>query len=174
MTKFVAFLAVACILAGLGYFFYTNDSQSQTTDATEQTGSASDAEGEFTGTLSDLATRGGDYRCTFTHDSVVAKSGGTVYISGSRIRGDFSSVVPQVNMTVESHMIQNDGYVYAWSPMSPSGMKAKAMTGGASGSAAMSGQGVDQNQAYTYNCEKWSVDASVFALPSGISFTEAN
>jgi hypothetical protein len=126
--------------------------------------------GAFSGSLSDLAKRGGNYKCTIAHESEAAQSSGTVYVAGDRIRGDFTSIVPQVGMTVETHMIQNGGYVYTWSPLTPNGFKAKTTLSESNTSQAMSGEYADFQQAYSYDCAPWSVDTSLFTPPSDVTF----
>lgn len=127
-----------------------------------------------TGSLDELLARGGNYKCTFTHESAAASSKGTVYIAGEgkKIRGDFSSLVPVINTDVASHMIRDGEWVYTWSEMMPQGFKAKAVEGQGSKEAALSGQGFDANQSYNYNCEPWVVEVSQFTVPTNITFTE--
>lgn len=128
-------------------------------------------EGVFNGSMTDLIKRGGNFMCTFSHSSAVAQSTGTVYISGSDIRGDFQSKTQGIN--VESHMIQKEGYIYTWSPMTPTGFKIKAVEGDGDSSASMSAQYSDMNQDYAYDCKMWSRTADKFALPN-ITFTAVN
>lgn len=167
---------VLVVAVVLGFVLVGKDSA---TDATPNTAENTDTqdtstpaeEGVFTGSIMELAKRGGNFICTFSHSSAVANSTGTVYVSGSDIRGDFKSVAQGIN--VESHMIQKDGYVYTWSPIAPTGFKIKTVASEGDGDASMSDQYKDLNQAYSYDCKSWSRDASKFTLPN-ISFTEIN
>ncbi len=173
-TKYIAIGIAALIIAAGAYFYFTSSSTAgpgagNQAPASTQTGSTANAGNTFTGSLADLVKRGGDFKCTFTTDATAAQSSGVVYISGTRVRGDFASTAQGIN--VESHMIQDAGYVYVWSPLMQQGLKAKAAAPSQTpGTGSMSGQGVNQNQSYAYNCSPWSVDASVFALPAGVTF----
>lgn len=133
--------------------------------------SMAQSDSEFSGSLQDLAKRGGDYKCTFTHDSDVAISSGTVYISDDTVRGDFVSKTQGI--TAESHMIAKGGYTYTWSPLTPTGFKAKVVEGEGDGAAAMQGGYADMQQSYNYNCKQWSADSSLFEVPA-ITFIDVS
>lgn len=172
--QYVAIILAVVIVAGAGFLLFGNSNSSSEGDVMMKEGDSmmQKEEGAFSGNLMDLAKRGGNYKCTFAHEFDAAQSSGTVYVAGDKIRGDFTSEVVAANLTVESHMIQSGGYTYMWSPMTPNGFKAKTTTEGGSGSAAPSGQYADLTQEYAYNCSSWSVDQSMFELPSGIQFVE--
>jgi hypothetical protein len=135
-----------------------------TEDNTSQDG------GDFSGSMEELVARGGNYRCTFSHQSDTDDSSGTIYISGSSIRGDFVSLIQRIN--VESHMIQSGGYIYTWSSTMPTGFKLKVATTTEAGGTAIPGQYSDVDQTYSYDCESWSPDNSKFSIPSTITFKE--
>lgn len=105
-------------------------------------------QGAYTGTLQQLAERGGDYRCVFSSNNI----SGTVYTSGGRVRGDF------VAGPVDSHMILIGGYVYTWSPVVPGGLKTPVGDG--------SGR-----EAYHFTCKPWTPDEGMFTLPA-VLFTD--
>lgn len=170
--KLIGTILAVVVLGGAAAYFVMNPGMSVNTGA-EGDEEKMSAEGPFSGSLADLIGRGGDWQCTFTADNQIANSSGTVFISGEKLRGDFASVVPQLNQTIDSHMIQNDGYVYVWTSLTAQGFKAKTTIGTPDGTTAFQGQGVDINQAYDYNCTPWAADASKFELPSGITFAGA-
>jgi hypothetical protein len=120
-----------------------------------------------------LTRRGGDWQCTFNVENQISQSSGTVYVSGQTLRGDFASQVPQLNQTIDSHMIQNNGAVYVWTSLSPQGFKTEAAISTPGGAAEFQDQGVDINQTYDYNCMPWTVDNSKFELPAGVTFAGA-
>ncbi len=127
-------------------------------------------DGSFSGSLADLMGRGGNWKCEFSHSVNGISSSGTVYVAGASIRGDFSSSVPQLATPVDSHMIQDGGYVYVWSSMMQGrGFKTKSAQGDASSGSAQGG--IDVNQMLDYTCAPWAKDASKFALPVGVEFT---
>jgi hypothetical protein len=181
-TKYIAIAVGAVVVLGGAWYFLGNSSV-PTAPATEGSESMQEgddaamtdgaADGTFTGSLGDLAKRGGNYQCTFTQDASGAKSSGTVYVSGYQIRGDFTSTVAAANMTITTHMVQDGGYDYVWSSASPMGFKTKVVgTSGGDGYAPTSGTQVNMGQSYGYKCVPWTVDKSKFTLPAGVQFTE--
>ncbi|MBX9765580.1 hypothetical protein K2X83_02975 [Patescibacteria group bacterium] len=172
--KIVGIIAAVLIVGGAAAFFVMNssgnpgfpESGSDITTRVNQPGA-------YNGSLADLTRRGGDWQCTFTVENQVAQSSGTVYVSGQKLRGDFSSLVPQLNQTIDSHMIQDNGAVYVWTSLSPQGFKTETAISTPGGAAAFQEQGVDVNQAYDYNCVPWTVDPSKFELPAGVTFAGA-
>lgn len=174
--KLVGVVAAVVVLGAAALYFVMNPGMQSGMNA--DTGSNAEqkkmsGDGAFSGSLADLLGRGGDWQCTFTSESDVANSSGTVYVSGAKLRGDFASVVPQLNQTIDSHMIQSDGYVYVWTSLTPQGFKAKTTIGTPDGTTQFQGQGVDINQQYNYNCAPWAVDGSKFELPAGVTFAGA-
>ncbi len=126
---------------------------------------------KFSGSMAELASRGGNHKCTFDQTTEVSHSTGTVLISGAKLRGDFVSEVKAVTgMKVESHMISDGQFIYTWSSMMPQGMKF-AVSANVVGSSTTSGT-VAFGQTLDYDCQSWIVDESVFTLPDGITFTE--
>lgn len=135
-------------------------------------GETMEESGAFEGTLAELAERGGSYKCVIDHESAGTESSGTVYVSGSDIRGDFTSTAG--GMAIETHMIRTGSDIYVWSPIAPSGFKMKSVEGNGDAGAAMEGQFADMQQRYRYSCETWTPDGSLFSLPAGVTFTAIN
>lgn len=121
----------------------------------------------FSGSLAELAQRGGAWRCTFTHETETVTSRGTVYVYGENIRGDFESDTQGI--TVDSHMITSDGFIYTWSPIAPTGYKVpySLETGTGNGSS-------EFRQPYDFRCDPWAVDESQFIIPSDTTFTDVS
>lgn len=126
-------------------------------------------EKDFSGSLAELQKRGGNYRCTFSHESEIVRSTGVVYVAGDRVRGDFESETQGIS--VDSHMIASNGFIYTWSPIAPNGFKTVQVDTEADGTTETSGEYSDFQQSYDYSCEGWKVDESKFQLPN-ISFLE--
>lgn len=172
-TKLIAGI-VALVAIGGGAYYFMNTS-SGTMD-TSETGDASAQEGAFEGSFMALAKRGGNWKCTVDAQASTgagsAVSSGVVYVSGEKVRADFTSTVQGFG-NVDSHMIADGVNVYTWTSMMPQGFKTK-MTAMESGGTETSGQGFDANQSYGYDCERTSADASLFAVPSTVTFTDLN
>jgi hypothetical protein len=94
-------------------------------------------------------------------------SSGTVYVSGGKMRGDFTTTIQGKSM--HASMINDGTYMYSWSTMAPEGVKIK-VTAGAAASGASAHAGVNPSTNVNYNCSPWTVDAGQFTPPSAISF----
>lgn len=170
MKTILGVLAVVVVL-GAGWMFFSSSSP-QGSDAPGEN-NASEPE-SFTGTLAELASRGGTFRCTVSQESEVASTEGVVFVDGSRVRGDFTSTVAAAGgLSVETHLVVKDGFTYTWTPIAPNGFKARATEGSTAGGAALSGNYADVNQAYAYECAPWTVDESAFELPA-LTFIDVN
>ncbi len=125
----------------------------------------------FNGSAKELMARGGDHKCTFTQEVENSKSTGTVYVSGKKLRGDFSSDVSAggASMTVDSHMISDGEFMWTWSSAMPTGFKMKVDQ---EATASANNQGFDSDQKLEYTCIKWTPEESQFVLPSAVVFTE--
>jgi hypothetical protein len=118
------------------------------------------------GSLKSLLTSGVPQTCSFENKKQ-ANTNGTIYVSGGKMRGDFTSANQGQNIT--GHIIVDSGNNYIWTDLSKQGMKialTAEQTGGSSGT-----QGMDINQTVSYACKPWAPDASKFALPSDITFS---
>lgn len=171
--KIIGILLLVVVLGG-GVWYATKNKSALPQEATEtETSSGTEdpkKEGMFSGTLSELTKRGGDHKCTFSHTTGVGTSSGTVYISGTDMRGDFvTNVVQPTKTTVESHMIKSGEWVYTWSPMMPMGFKSKATLEN-TGNDQSASQSFDYNQSLNYDCKLWVKDPALFIPPSNITF----
>lgn len=161
---------VGLVIVAMLVFVFSNSGLSPKRNSESNTPiRVSDSTDEFSGSLADLARRGGAWRCTFTEESETVTSRGTVYVDGEKIRGDFESDTQGI--TVDSHMITDGAFIYTWSPIAPTGYKVPYSLKGGSGGNETSGQQSDLEQSYDYTCEAWTVDESKFIIPQ-ISFLE--
>jgi len=115
---------------------------------------------------------GGSYRCDVKMALSDFENSGVVYISGNMLRGEFTTVAE--GMEVTTYIINRDGYTYTWSSATP-GTGYKIMVAGESGSPDAPPAGTyswDASQIGDYNCVEWQVDASVFAVPTNVTFQE--
>lgn len=165
--KFLPIILGAVVVAAVAYgiFVYSSKPQeTQTGDVTQNTN------GAFTGSLADLLKRTGDWKCTFGTEGTGFSSSGTAYVSGAKIRADFTSQIQQINQTVDSHMIQDDGYVYVWTSLAPQGFKAKTTLGSKDATTQFGAQNINIDQQYQYNCQAWVADTATFTVPTNITF----
>lgn len=141
------------------------------TDRAENTEERSESvAGTFTGSIADLARRGGSHRCTLSSSTNGVSTDGVVYVSGEKVRGDFTSTIPQFG-PVESHMLADGERVHTWTSVMPTGYSMLQTKAENTEEVAVGGQSVGVNQAYTYDCAPWSPEQERFELPSDITFT---
>ena len=129
---------------------------------------------QFTGSLTELAARGGEWTCTVDAQASTGvgqvASSGIVYVSDNKVRADFESDVPNFG-AVQAHMIADAQYVHSWTSAMPQGIKTKAIaTATHDPSVPTQAAGYDAQQSYTYDCTPGSVDASLFEIPANITF----
>ncbi len=142
----------------------SQDSPSQNT----QTNTPTNESQNFSGSMQELMARGGSWTCDVTSTAGGITSSGTTYVANGMVRSDFSSNIPQVG-NIQSYMIVRDGLAYSWTSMMNQGFKFPIAQ--SEGEAEVSAEVAAQiNQDYDFSCRPWSVDASKFALPSGITF----
>ncbi len=120
-------------------------------------------------TLKNLIAMGGSNKCTFTSSTQNTQSEGTVYVSGGQMRGDFTSTA--AGKTTLSHMIVKENMSYMWSDAMPQGIK-MSFDAMATQSDANPQASVDPNAQVEYSCSSWGADASVFVLPTDVTFQD--
>lgn len=175
-SKSILGVIVAVVVIGGGYYMYSqsNMSSDEMMEGSEMSSDSGSQMSDKKMAFESFIKQGGSYVCT-VHQSVEGtESEGTVYIDGGNIRGEFNSTVQ--GMAMSTSLIVKDGYSYTWTSMMPSmGFKAPVDQGaGADSSTGTSGSySWNAEQIGDYNCEAWSADASKFALPAGVTFTEA-
>jgi hypothetical protein len=124
------------------------------------------------GTFMDLMKLGGSFECTIASEDPNAVSNGTVYVSGGKVRGDFTSTVD--GAAYDSHFINADGYIYTWSSAMPQGMKMAdtGMREGAPSTGEEAPGSFDPSVKVDYNCNPWMVDNGKFTPPSDVAFMD--
>lgn len=108
---------------------------------------------------------GGSWMCTVSHGSNIAESKGITYVNGRNIRGNFESDVPNIGK-VQSSMIADEDNVYVWTSMVNMGFKAPREEEDPTAKATAESE-------YSYDCKPWTVDLSMFEIPTDIKFVES-
>jgi hypothetical protein len=133
--------------------------------------------------LSELMSSGGNLRCTYSQKET--KSTVTLYLSGSKhMRTDTVSEIG--DKPVQGHMIYDGKYSYQWFEENGKvamGIKSssenlnkaserneQAMPNGLN--AQQQANFIALSQLNNVDCKPWTVDASKFALPTGVEFTD--
>jgi hypothetical protein len=116
---------------------------------------------------------GGSYKCTVNQNVGGMDTKGTTYMKDGMVRGEYKTNVQGVSM--ESTLIVRDGYTYSWSSAMPNlGFKAKVVgdtapdtNAGTSGTYSFNAEQIGD-----YDCQPWTSDDTMFAIPATITFTE--
>jgi hypothetical protein len=123
--------------------------------------------GKFSGSMKDLVSKNQSMKCTFTHNTEMNNSKGTVYIGDGKLKGDFDIHASGQNM--KAFMISDGSTSYVWSSVLPQGFKV-VLSNTENQNSTQPAQGVDYNQNLDYECVPWSVDSSYFVPPADINF----
>ena len=174
-NKLPIIAVVIAILAIVGVVAYTQigkpPKSSQGTEVSEQAGES--GVGMAKGTLASLLGAGKNTMCKMSYSDENGSTEGTAYVSGQKMRGDFTYTADGKAMT--SHMIRDDQYSYIWSDEESKGTKIKTeLTEQAqeeTASPAPQG-GVDVDKEVDLDCSGWGVDNSKFTPPSNIEFMD--
>lgn len=109
----------------------------------------------------------GAQKCEFKDNQSGADIEGIVFNGNNKIRGDFSTTSEGQKTT--GHMIIDEKIMYTWVDNPKIGFKATIDANQAKASA---NQQFDPDKKLDFKCSGWSIDASVFALPADIKFSE--
>ena len=139
--------------------------------------------------LRDLLGMGKSQKCTFKNENEGMKSEGTFYISGGKSRAMISNTIPGgEEETSTSNMIFDtaSNTTYVWTEGMKEGMK-MTMNDMDQANAPVSGDDENEDmldtsasddlaqeldQEYSYDCDSWKADASLFVVPSDITFVD--
>ena len=164
-----AVIVVILILAGAFYVLGKSKKAQTETPA----GQAMEApSSEQSGTIKSLLSMGKNVACDVSYDMDQNKTSGKVYVSGGKMSGDFS-ITTADGKTMDTHMLQDETYIYSWSSAFVQGTKMK-VEAAASPAVAPSGQPASLNvdQQVQYKCSPWGVDASKFTPPTNVQFMD--
>src|SRR3989344_7392340 len=118
--------------------------------------------------ISELIASGVPQKCAFESTDETSANSGTVYVGNGAMRGDFTS--PVDDKIVMSHMIIRDNKSYIWMDDTTTGFMT-ALNAPAPQTQTQPNS-VDADQKLNYSCESWSVDASLFNLPTTVTFSD--
>ncbi len=185
----VAIIIVAVIGAIGGGVYYSqkakvntgidiqNTATVDTTELSEQDNESSDTISSDTklelstdaqiGSLRSLLSFTANTKCDVSSNAQGTSSTGTVYISGTSMRGDFSSTTSN-SATVDSHMIKKGDTFHVWS-----GTKGAIMTTTEMSQAdTQTDSSVSLDQEVNYTCSPWIVDSTKFIVPTSVTFVD--
>ncbi|MFZ1735960.1 MAG: hypothetical protein WBC29_01410 [Candidatus Moraniibacteriota bacterium] len=137
----------------------------------------------------DLLGGGKSQKCTFSDESDMSKSEGTFYVSDGKGRATLSSTDlsdKNAGMTTRSNMIfdTESNTMYFWNDATKQGMKmamSQKLDSPAMEKDTANGTPIpsrpedvakDFNHKYSYDCNPWTADEAMFAVPSDVVFTD--
>lgn len=115
-------------------------------------------------------------KCTFSYKEGTTDISGTMYFAtGRKMSGDFKTVTE--GTATNGNMIITKDTQYFWTPDTNKGVKvtlttAEANNETATPDASPTGQGLDLDKNYDFNCSEWSIDESKFVVPSNVEFMD--
>lgn len=120
-------------------------------------------------TLSGLLAMGKNTECTFSYEVNGVNSQGTIYISGNKMRGDFSTTIK--GSAQESSMINDGEYTYFWGSAMPQGVKMKVSADQAKATDETK-KYYDPDRTVDYDCKTWTVKEVYFIPPTNVTFSD--
>ncbi len=178
MRKLSLFIAlIVLILLVVGGAIFLNRSKESTSSTTTETPKPTTTKENTMMSLSELLLKGKSQMCTYDYkDAQNGTVKGVVYISGGKVRADFTTTAN--GKPYSGSMINDTKYMYTWSSEAKTGFKTqisdmKQMMDQKSVSPTTTQQqSLDSNVKYDYKCADWVVDNSKFSPPSDIKFTD--
>lgn len=129
--------------------------------------------------LKDLLALNKSQMCTYEYSDPEGGSvKGVTYISGGKMRGDFTTTAN--GKSISGAMVKDSKFVYTWSPDTKQGFKMEVTEveksvidkDDTTTSKEQKTQSIDEDTKYDYKCSNWTTDSSKFTPPSDIKFTD--
>ncbi len=124
----------------------------------------------FKGNISNLIERGDKLKCDFADTINGLNLTGVMYVSGAKVRGDFT--INAGDNKIENYMIVDGDNIYTWSGSAQQGMKiTKAQLEQSEvGKNPEDSFGLQRN--FDLDCKNWTEESSKFVVPTNVTFTE--
>lgn len=167
----IGIIAAAIILVGAGGAFLYSKNNPKPTDS--NTTKALDQESMSTkNNILGLLKSGKTQKCTFAYDDPESGSTeGIVYLTGNQMRSDISMTTDGKSSAI--NMIRNGDDTYIWGSSIPNNMGIKmTISQDELISDTSSKDYLDVTQEVDYKCDAWTVNSTVFSLPTNIKFTD--
>lgn len=169
MNKKAIIAVIVLLLLGVGGFAFWKTQQ-------DKVGGPTSGVSGFK-SLKDLLSSGVAQKCTYSTTDEKGTSEGTTYVSGGKMRGDFTSVI--TGKTEKTHMITDGKTNYIWVDGEKTGLKTVVEPSSAPNPTDVpvtqtetANGGVDINKPADYKCSTWIADGSLFSPPADVKFTD--
>lgn len=165
-TKIIGIVIGLVVVGGLVYMGMRNSGDNVR-------GPLGDGQGEsVSGSIGDLLSRGGDWKCTWSFEQDGVRADGAIRMSGNKFRTDMEST--QNDLSLFAYSVSDGEFIYAWTDLAPFGTKMNiSVLENGQVAAEANPQAQMFGDEYAFDCDPWTVDASAFVPPSGITFMEA-
>src|SRR3990167_298701 len=167
-TILIAGGIIALVIIGAGAFFLLKK-PAQTPQESTAVQQTQQEESQTKGSIKSLLAAGKNQTCTIKYPAGEQTAEGTVFVSGKNFRGDFTMTSEE--KTIDSHMIQDETYMYTWSSLTSQGIKIK-IAELEKLQASTATESVDLNKDFDIDCSSWSVDTGKFTPPANVNFVE--
>lgn len=170
-TKIVTAVIAVIILLGLGWFLFAGKNTKPQTQSTTTSSSPTVAQSAAQNLL-DLLAAGKTQKCDFSYKAADgASTNGTVYITAAKMRGNITTTSKD-NKVTKIYMIRDGNTSYVWGDSFP-GVK-MTLTADQLKTNSTTNQYFNTQQKTDYKCESWSVDNSMFTVPTNVKFTDVS
>lgn len=160
-----AVAVIIILLIGGGAYWYMSNQPNAIPSGSESTNTDTQQ------SLKDLIGANRPVKCEFKDDGGAE---GTVYVGNGKVRSDFTTT--SGGQMMRAHMITDKETSYTWIDGMMTGYKFSMSVDDQNApvnSGTLQAQ-FNQNEKLDYRCDTWSVDASLFIMPTGIEFTDLN
>lgn len=165
-------IAIALVIVvALGIYALSSNKDSATQETTETTDRAQTENSDLQGTggLKNILSLGKDLSCTFERSDDNGGFSGTAYVSGNKLRGDFTMHLEGTG-DIDSHLIKADDTTYVW--MGNTGSKFSDTAIDADTKPQTDTNSVNLDDEVKYSCSPWRKDTSKFEIPEDVTFTD--
>lgn len=166
------------VVAGVGSYMViskSSDNKAASTFSDKVPTDETMSDNMVNGKLSDLLKLGQNYSCTFDHtDESGNNTSGTVYVAsaGNKLRGDFTFTGN--SESYDAGVIRDESYNYVWSSKF-GGFKTKISDENSdifSSDDTAASVGSIEDADVDFDCQRWTVNSSLFIPPSNIEFID--
>lgn len=159
-TKNIILIVLGLLIVGGGTYFFMYKGGASSSTPEQVSGPTS---------LTALMALGVPQKCDFADTSnAQAQTSGTVYVSGGKSRGDFTSTAG--GQTFHAHSIVANDTMYSW--VDENGIGVKIAINKDQPKPASDGKQFDASKMMDYHCSAWIPDPSKFDVPTNIKFME--
>lgn len=171
---FLPLIIFVLILSGCGKKSSTENNTASDGNNPIQGGAVSSDEEEITSSVLGMMEKGKSLHCTFSFkdEKGAMEQSGDFYVDGQSKKFSSMASATTGTSTIKVNTISDGTYAYTWnSTNEKTGFKMKLdQTTPVKGEESQNTQ--ELNQDIKFKCRSWKVDSSLFALPSGVQFTD--